>query len=584
MILSELKPIFQNVSDSLDLPMGLTFQISNRPDLSDFQSNDAMKLAPALKMKPVDLANKIIEEIKKHSEFSEVSVAGPGFINVKISDEFIQKALEKFIKNNKINFKKTDKPLTIDMDYGAYNVAKALHIGHLRTSIVGDTMNRISGFIGHKVISYNHIGDFGRPMGIVIAYIETIHPDWPYFKPDFNENMDTSDCIIRPEELDAFYPNGNVLAKENPEFMERARKITADFQSGHLAYNALYNKFLKISLAEMEKVLESLNLLDFTYWYGEKNASKYVPEVEKLLNKKHLLRKDDGAMIVEVATDEDTAPMPPLIFENSRSGQTYQASDLGAIYFRIKNDNPDFIWYFTDARQSLHFNQVFRVAEKIGLISTDKLKHCAFGSINGANGKPFATRDGNVPSLQGIIQMVDEAVQTRVDEAGKNLDKDTIHKIAVSALKFNDLIHEVKSNYIFDLDSLTSFEGRTGPYILYTSVRLNSILKRATNQPYQQNSDSWDGKISIYERDLMLTILNFQKTIYRAFDNIAPDVLANYIYDVATKINLFYHNSPVLRDDIPNNLFAFRLDLIQKSKIILDTAIGLLGIGIPDEM
>lgn len=524
----------------------------------DFSTNAAMVLNKQLGKAPRQIAEIILPKIKALNFVSDASIAGPGFINIKLKNEFI------FNATNQNSDVKTKNPETIDMDYGAYNVAKSLHIGHLRTSIVGDTLNRIARFLGHKTISYNHIGDWGRPMGLVMAWIE--------------KNSITE---ITPKELDNFYPLAAEYAKINPEFLERARIITAQFQDGDPKWTALYKKFMPISLNAMNDIINRLGMLPFDNTLGEANASKYLGPVEKLLQGKNLLQESDGAQIVVVREDSDTGPMPPFMFYNSRGADTYDATDLAALYYRKITDNPDRIIYLTDVRQALHFKQVFRVASKIELFKPEQLEHQYFGTINGKNG-PLKTRDGNAAGLLDIIEIVNDAARERVAVSGKDLPKETIEMIAMAALKFNDLMHDVKSDYIFDADGVVQFEGRTGPYILYTAVRLNSILQKG--KEHIANNKTEICNLDEAERNLLLGILDFDRSVQAAFDKRATDIIANYAYDLCQLSNTFYHNCPILREDVNPALRARRLQIAAKAYQTLSTAIDLMGLSVPPEM
>lgn len=568
--------LYKYVSDSVNNKLGFkaNLEIPKNRDFGDFSTNAAMVGAKELKKNPRELASEILPKLKELDFIDNVSIAGPGFINIKIKDNFIFKnaTAPKQIK--------TTKPLTIDMDYGAYNVAKSLHIGHLRTSIVGDTLNRIFKFIGHKTISYNHIGDWGRSMGMVIAWIQRIHPDWPFFQPNFDSTKDYSKYSISAKELDTFYPAAAAHAKADTDFMETAQHITAELQRGHSGYNALYHLFMPTSLESMNQTIERLNILPFDNTLGERNAAKYEKDVEKILRDKHLIEISDGAEIITVKKDCDNAPMPPVMFRNSRGACPYDATDIMALYYRKITDNPDKIIYLTDARQSLHFEQLFRVAELAGLFSPENLEHIGYGTINGSDGKPFKTRDGNAAELNDIIKMVNKAVVTRVKESGKKLDKKTIDSIALAALKFNDLMHNLTSDYVFDPVSVTSFEGKTGPYILYTAVRLNSVLKRSKAKIIRPT----DYVLTQDERNLLIEIMDFEHMILSAYENRAPDMVANYTYDLCQLVNNFYHNCPILRDDIDNKTKAGRLYITKMAFDTLSIAIDLMGLQIPSEM
>ena len=568
--------LYKYVSDNINDKLGFkaNLEIPKNRDFGDFSTNAAMVGAKIAGKNPRELAGEILPKLQELDFIENVSVAGPGFINIKIKDSFI---LKNASAPKQIN---TQKPLTIDMDYGAYNVAKSLHIGHLRTSIVGDTLNRIFKFLGHKTISYNHIGDWGRSMGMVIAWIQKLHPDWPFFQPDFDSTKDYSKYTISAKELDTFYPAAAALAKSDETFMETAQNITAELQRGHAGYNALYHLFMPISLESMNKTIEKLNILPFDNTLGERNAAKYEKEVEKILQKKNLIEPSEGAEIIVVKKDSDTAPMPPVMFRNSRGACPYDATDIMALYYRKITDNPDKIIYLTDARQSLHFEQLFRVAELTGLFSPENLEHIGYGTINGSDGKPFKTRDGNAAGLNDIFDMVRTAVEYRIQESGKELDNDTVDSIALAALKFNDLMHNLESDYVFDPVSVTSFEGKTGPYILYTAVRLNSVLKRSNAKITRPT----DYVLTQDERNLLIEIMDFERMLLSAYENRAPDLVANYAYGLCQLANNFYHNCPILRDDIDNKTKAGRLYIAKTAFDTLKTAIDLMGLKIPSEM
>ena len=424
------------------------------------------------------------------------------------------------------------------------------------------------------------MGDWGRSMGLVIAWFQKLHPDWPFFQENFDSNGDYSAYTVSAKELNTYYQSAAALAKQDETFMEKARIITAELQRGHPGYTALYNMYMPISLASMNDTIKKLNILPFDNDLGEKNAAKYEAQVEKILREKNLIEQSDGAEVIVVKKEDDTAPMPPMMFRNSRGACPYDATDIMAIYYRKITDNPDKIIYLTDSRQSLHFEQLFRVAELADLFPAKDLEHIGYGTINGKDGKPFKTRDGNAAELNDIIELVNEAVNTRVQESGKKLDKDTIDAIALAALKFNDLMHDLSSDYIFEPNSVTSFEGKTGPYILYTAVRLNSVLKRATGKIMLPNGYT----LTPEERNLLIEIMDFERTVLAASENRAPDMIANYAYDLCQLINNFYHNCPILRDDIDDETKAGRLYIAKMAFDTLATAIDLMGLKIPDEM
>ena len=567
--------LYKYVSDEINKKLGFEakLDVPKNRNFGDFSTNAAMVGAKNAGKNPRELANEIMPKLQELDFVENVSVAGPGFINIKIKDDFI-------LKNATAPKPMTNEtPLTIDMDYGAYNVAKSLHIGHLRTSIVGDTLNRIFKFLGHRAFSWNHIGDWGKPMGLVIAWIERLHPELPYFQDDFNPDTPV-DYELDAAELNTYYPSASALAKQDEAFQARAQEIKAKFQAGHSGYFALYEKFLAISLRTMNNTVQRLNILPFDYDLGERNAAKYLGDVEKILREKNMIYKHEGAEIINVKRDTDTAPMPPYMWRDSRGADTYDSTDLAAVYCRKKTDNPDKIIYLTDLRQSLHFEQLFRTADMSGIYPYNKFEHIGYGTINGSDGKPFKTRDGSAAGLDDILDTANDAVTARIAESGKKLDKETVKIIALAAVKFNDLIHDVKSDYIFDPSAITSFEGKTGPYILYTAVRLNSVLKRA--HVAAQKPEHFD--LSAEERNLLIEIMDFEHMLISAYENRATDMIANYAYDLCQLTNNFYHNCPILRDDIDEQVKAGRLYIAKLAFDTLATAIDLMGLKIPTEM
>lgn len=568
--------LYKYVSEKLNESLGVNvkLEVPRNREFGDFSTNAAMVMAKSAGKNPREIATEILPQIEKLDFVESASVAGPGFINIKLRDNFLWG-----VAKTAAEITPAGKPEVIDMDYGAYNVAKSLHIGHMRTSIVGDTLYRLGRAIGHKMISYNHMGDWGRSMGFVIAWIEKLHPDWPFFQPDFDASGDYSKYTFDPAELDTYYPSAAALAKTDEAFLEHAQIITAELQQGHPGYNTLYNIFMPISLASMNKTVKALNIVPFDRDLGERNAAKYVAPVEKMLRDKNLLVKSDGAEVVVVKRDTDNKPMPPVMFYNSRGATPYDATDIMALYYRKITDNPDRVIYLTDSRQSLHFEQLFRVAELLNMFPTDSLEHIGYGTINGADGKPFKTRDGNAAGLNDIIEMVRDAVRARVTESGKDLDNDTIESIALAALKFNDLSHDLRADYIFEPTQITSFEGRTGPYILYTAVRLNSVLRRAGKFDMPKSAT-----FGADERALIMELLDFDRTVHAAFESRATDLIANYAYDLCQLINVFYHNCPILRDDVPADARNTRLTLVKIAVEVLDRTLDLMGLNIPTAM
>lgn len=539
------------------LPSDIAIETPKIRDFGDFSTNVAMMLARPLKKSPRDIAEMILPKISEIPFVEKVTVAGPGFINITLKNDFLMSPEKYNIVAEK------SKPLKIDMDYGSYNIGKALHIGHLRTTVVGDTFNRIARALGHKTKSYNHMGDWGRPMGLIIAWI------LEYGMP---KNAD---------DINAMYPASAARAKEDKDWLERAQRVTVDLQNGNAEYLKIYNEFAPMSLKQISDILVRLNILPFDENKGERLVAEYVPAVQEILDQKNLIVHDDGADIIPVKLESDTAPMPPVLWRSSTGAQTYAAADLAAIYYRTTTDNPDDIVYFTDSRQNLHFTQVFRAAKMAGMDSAN-LQHIGFGTITGADGKPFKTRDGDVPSLHQMVDMVADSVRARAEESGKKLSDETVEMIALAALKFNDLMHDVKSDYVFDVDSVTQFEGRTGPYILYTAVRLNAVTNKASDSGVIASADR--AELEPAERNLLLRLMDFERVLENAFARRATDLLANYTYDLAQDINTFYHHCPILREDVPSDVRATRLYIVNMARETLLRAIDLMGLRVPETM
>lgn len=568
--------LYKYVSQKLNETLGtqVKVEVPRNREFGDFSTNAAMVMAKSAGKNPRELATEILPKIQELDFVASASIAGPGFINLTLKDDFLWNAGKTAATITPAAHK-----MVIDMDYGAYNVAKSLHIGHLRTSIVGDTLYRVGRALGHKMISYNHMGDWGRSMGMVIAWIEKLHPDWPFFQENFDPSADYSGYAMPIEELDTYYPSAAALAKTDPDFLERAQVITAELQRGHPGYNALYNVFIPISLDSMDKIIKKLNMLPFDNNLGERNAARYTEPVEKMVRDMNLLVPSDGAQVIVVKREDDNKPMPPVMFYNSRGAVPYDATDIMALYYRKITDNPDKVIYLTDSRQSLHFEQLFRVAELLNLFPVIALEHIGYGTINGTDGKPFKTREGNAAGLNDMITMVQTAVRDRVAESGKQLDTETIDAIALAALKFNDLMHDLRSDYVFEPSQITSFEGRTGPYILYTAVRLNSVLKRAGKFDAPKAA-----KLGADERNLLVELLDFDRTVSAAFENRATDMIANYAYDLCQLVNTFYHNCPILHESVDSETRNMRLSLAHIAVSVLSCALDLMGLKIPSEM
>lgn len=555
---------------------------SNRPDLSDYQYNGAMTLAKIYHDNPMNIAEKIVESIKDFTEFKEVNVASPGFINIKLSDEFLidfaNSSLENLTSNYNLGINKT-----IFLDYGGPNVAKVLHVGHLRSGNIGQALNNLCKCVGATTISDIHLGDWGRPMGMVILEIKTRHPELAYFKEDYaGEEVDFN---LTNDDLIELYPTATTKAKENDLIMEEARKINLELQNKHKGYYALWKKIVEVSVNEVKRLYKELNI-DFNLWEGESDNFEYMNELFEYLYNQDIITKSEGAEVIEIKEEQDKIDMPPLILVKSNGAVSYEATDLAAIWERVKKFNFDEIWYIVDKRQDLHFTQVFRAAYKSGIVKDIKLEFNGFGTMNGPDGKPFKTRDGGVMRLETLISDINKAVFNKMME-NREIDEqealETSKIVGLSALKYGDLSNQASKDYVFDLDRFTSFEGNTGPYILYTIVRIKSILRK-----YMEAHNTIEGlklnkTLAPTEKQLMLEISKFNAMIDNAYEELAPHKICAYIYDLANAFNSFYHENKIMSQEDARKQEGF-VALLVATKKALELSIDILGIKAPDRM
>ena len=539
---------------------------SNRPDLCDYQSNDVFKISKMLNKNPIELGEEIVERIKSLSDFedyfSNVEFVKPGFINFTLSDSFINNEITKMIENEKFNIDLPNKIETFVLDYCGANVAKPLHVGHMRTTIVGESVARIIRFLGHKTICDVHLGDYGLQIGQVIYGIK-------------RDEKKIEDIDIKY--LDKIYPEMSALCKENEEIKNECAQITKDLQDGNLEYTELWKKILEVSVEDIKRICDYLGA-KFDYWYGESDAYPYIKETEKILNQKGLLVDSQGAKVVEVSMEYDKKEIPPLIFQKSNGAYLYASTDLACLLQRKKDFNPDHVLYVTDLRQELHFEQVFRVADKMGLFSKDSLEHLGYGTVNGLDGKPFKTRDGKAPKLQNLFEEVKEIFISKKEE-NKNLSDEDLDKIVNSILKYGDLQNSKEKDYIFNIDKFAETVGKTGPYILYTYLRVNKILK---DNNYTQ-STLLNKIYNESDRNLRMKLFDLNDYIYLAYNNRNPFYIADFVYDLALLLNNFYQNNNIsnLNDEVQKQDWLCILDLSNK---ILKEMLSLLVIDIPTKM
>ena len=551
---------------------------SNRPDLGDYQYNGAMSLAKTYHDNPMNIATKIKDSIKDFNELKSVSVANPGFINIKLSDEFLidfaNETLKDITSNYNLGINKT-----IFLDYGGPNVAKVLHVGHLRSANIGQALNNLCKAVGCTTISDIHLGDWGRPMGMVILEIKTRYPNLAYFQDNYNgEDVDFN---LTNEDLLELYPTATTKAKENESIMEEARKINLELQNKHKGYYALWQKIVKVSVDEIKKIYQDLNV-DFDLWEGESDNSLYMDELFNYLYGKNIIEKSNGAEVINVLEETDNKEIPPLILVKSNGAISYEATDLAAIWERVHKYKLDEIWYIVDKRQELHFTQVFRAAQKSDIVKENtKLIFNGFGTMNGPDGKPFKTRDGGVMPLKDLLDSVTKVCSKRLMESIQENRNEIAKTIAVAAIKYADLLPNRTTDYNFDIEKFTDLNGKTGTYLLYSCVRMNSLLKKAIEQ--QNNFKDIKTLTTENERKILLAMLDLKRIIKRSFENRSLNEICEYLYKITNIYNNFYAENKVLTEENAN----IKTSWLALTKLIYDNnkyLLNILGINIPEKM
>lgn len=562
-----LENIITNVTNSLGYTVdNMTVIKSNRPDLCDYQCDQVFKLAKQYHKNPMEIGEEITNKINELENFNDyfekVEFVRPGFINITLSNNFINNKLKNMYNNPKFDIKLPSVKETYFMDYGGPNVAKPLHVGHMRTAIVGEAIKRIINYFGHKTISDVHLGDYGLQIGEVIYGIK-------------EKNMDIKDLTIK--DLDHIYPEMSKRCKEDETLKEKCASITKDLQDGNKEYYEYFKKICEVSVSDIKNIYKYLDV-HFDLWLGESDSYPYIPKVEQLLDSKHLLESSEGARVVYVNRDDDKVEIPPLLFKKANGAYMYPATDLGSIYQRIEDYNPDHILYVVDNRQALHFEQVFRTCQLSGLIDESKLEHLGYGTVNGLDGKPYKTRSGDTPKLQNLFEQVKEIFESAKEE-NKNKSESDKNIIVNSILKFADLQNSRERDYIFDIEKFSGLVGKTGPYILYTYVRINKILEKFTNDVNNLTDNIYNN----YDRDLRVKLLDLEYELNLAFENRKPNYLVDYIYDLCVLVNAFYQNNHIINldDEIKRNDWISVLKLSNK---IIKEMLNLLAIEIPTEM
>jgi len=571
------------VAQGLDAALG-AMRRSDRPDLADFQCNGAMAAAKKLGKNPREIATAIADALKASPLVASADVAGPGFINVKLSAETLSERAEQIAADPRSGACKVERPRRVVIDFGGWNVAKEMHIGHLRSTVIGDSLQRLFRFMGDAVTSDVHLGDWGLQMGQLINEVKLEQPGLPYFDAAFTGPYPETSPVTM-DDLGRLYPQASAKSKTDEARRDEDRKATAELQDGRPGYRALWRHFCNVTRVGLERECASLGVR-FDLWKGESDAEPYVPELVEDLKARGIAELDGGAWIVRVARESDKKEMPPIILVNRDGAIGYHGSDLGTIVDRKTTIDPQLSMYVVDQRQALHFEQVFRASDRAGLMPESTLEHLGFGTVNGADGKPYKTRDGGVLKLYELIAQADATALARMAEAELGAEasdeerRDIAHKVAVAAIKFSDLSNVRTTNYIFDLDRFISFEGKTGPYLLYAAVRIKSLARRAEGEGVKP------GPISIEldaERALVLQLDAFNDALRGAYDKRMPHILCDHAYSLAQAFSSFYAAAPILVESDPAKK-ASRLALAMATLAQLELALNLIGIDTPERM
>ena len=565
--------------------------LSNRPDLCEYQCNGAMAAAKEYKCAPFMISDKIAQALAENELFESVESVKPGFINMKVSPAYLAKYVSDMkADEGRFGCDKAAHPKTIIVDYGGANVAKPLHVGHLRSAVIGESIKRIGKFMGHHMIGDVHLGDWGLQMGLIIVELKERKPDLVYYDESYTGEY-PKEAPFTISELEEIYPTASKKSKEDEAFREAAMEATSQLQAGRRGYRALLAHILDVSVTDLKKNYDNLNV-SFELWKGESDAQPYIPDMVQMMKDKGFAYMSEGALVVDVKEDTDTKEIPPCIILKSDGASLYSTTDLATIVMRVQDYNPDAIIYLTDQRQSMHFVQVFRCARKTGLVGSDvELTHIGFGTMNGKDGKPFKTRDGGVMRLEYLLDEINEEMLKKITENQKekeNLDiseeeaKQTAKTVALAAVKYGDLSNQASKDYCFDIERFTSFEGNTGPYILYTIVRIKSILKKYTAKNSLPDAPIL-GAHSASEKNLMLVLSRFNAMMENAYEEKAPHKICAYIYELANAFNGFYHETKILSEE-DFKVQASYIGLLVLTKNILETCIDVLGFSAPDRM
>ena len=559
--------------------------LSNRPDLCEYQCNGAMAGAKKYHKAPIMIAEEVVAKIPENGYVSEAEAVKPGFINLKTNPVAVAEYLNQMEADEKLGVEEVENPKTIVIDYGGPNVAKPLHVGHLRSAIIGESVKRITRFMGNKVIGDIHLGDWGYQMGLIITELKKRQPDLPYFDDNFTGEY-PKEAPFTISDLEEIYPAASAYAKEHDDYREEALDATFQLQSGKRGYRAIWDHIMNVSVTDLKKNYANLNV-EFDLWKGESDAQKYIPDMVERLKNEGYAHIDNGALVVDVKEETDTKEIPPCMILKSDGAALYDTTDLATLVEREELFQPNEVIYVVDKRQELHFVQVFRCAKKTGIVKDDtKLTFLGFGTMNGKDGKPFKTREGGVMRLENLIREITEKMYEKITEnrtVSEEEAKATAKMVGMAAIKYGDLSNQAAKDYVFDVDRFTSFEGNTGPYILYTIVRIKSILNK-----YKESGKSMDdikilAAASESEKALMLEAAKFGSVMQNVYEELAPHKICAYIYDLANAFNRFYHETKILAEEDEQKQKSY-IALLTLTRDILTTCIDLLGFEAPERM
>lgn len=558
--------------------------VSNRPDLCEYQCNGAMAAAKEYKCAPIKIAQAVAEKAVESKYFDKVEAVNPGFININVNADAVADYVNQMAKDPLHGFEKHSDGDTLIVDYGGANVAKPLHVGHLRSAIIGESIKRLARFAGYDAVGDVHLGDWGLQMGLVIAELKVRKPDLPYFDENFTGEYPT-EAPFDISELEEIYPAASKKSKDDADFMAKAHEATLKLQSGYAPYTAIWRHIMNVSVADLKKNYGNLDV-EFDLWKGESDVQPIIPGMVDDMIERGIAHESEGAMVIDVAKPDDKREIPPCIVRKTDGAALYATSDLATIVDREEKYNPKKYVYITDKRQELHFVQVFRAAKLAGIVEDEsKFSHIGFGTMNGKDGKPFKTRDGGVMRLEDLIKIITDAVYDKIMEnrtVSEDEARNTAKIVGLSALKYGDLSNQATKDYVFDIERFASFEGNTGPYILYTIVRIKSILDKYFDGKDETVKEvKFSGEATM--KSLMLQVVKFNEVVDSVVTDLAPHKLCAYIYDIANDFNRFYHEVKILTEEDENKKASY-IGLLTETKKVLETSIGLLGFEAPERM